>query len=365
LDISGLLDNFLLFARSVIDGDFAILYLPGGSNLMELESSTPLTMWSRKRSSRAQEIYADGIEDILEQVKGSGISRQVDHVLMDFDSSTGRESVWAAPIFVKDGHIVGVLIIGPLKQQALNEQQRLVIDSISGIAALSIQYKELFVQVEYQSVVEERMRLAREMHDGLAQTLAFLKIQASQMQNYLAIGENGKLAAMLQANHRTLADAYVDARQAIDDLRRIPAGKLSDWLSKVAADYRQATLQAVDVRMADLSSEIPANTQAQLIRIVQEALSNVRKHAAASSVRIDGTVAGETLLLEIQDDGCGFTPQSVDGNSRYGLMGMRERAESIGADFQISSEPGLGTVVSLRIPLTAWQERRGDVEHSA
>jgi two-component system nitrate/nitrite sensor histidine kinase NarX len=89
--------------------------------------------------------------------------------------------------------------------------------------------------------------------------------------------------------------------------------------------------------------------QAQLIRIVQEALNNVRKHAKAHSVEIVGRQDGDEVLIEVRDDGLGFAPERVDAGSRYGLRGMQERAEMIGADFQITSQPGRGTRVSLRL----------------
>jgi two-component system, NarL family, nitrate/nitrite sensor histidine kinase NarX len=90
---------------------------------------------------------------------------------------------------------------------------------------------------------------------------------------------------------------------------------------------------------------------AQLIRIVQEALSNVRKHARAQRVWISLRHWNRDLILEIGDDGEGFTPEDVPELTRYGLRGMRERAEFIGADFQIISQPRQGTLVRLRLPL--------------
>jgi len=91
--------------------------------------------------------------------------------------------------------------------------------------------------------------------------------------------------------------------------------------------------------------------QAQLLRIIQEALSNVRKHASAEHVSIRGVQKQELVLIEISDDGQGFAPEQVDGSSRFGLRGMRERAESIGADFQIASQPGAGAILSLQLPM--------------
>lgn len=205
------------------------------------------------------------------------------------------------------------------------------------------------VQVEYQAVVDERARLAREIHDGLAQTLAFLKIQVAQMQNYLAHGELERLSSTLQSNYRTLSDAYLDARQAIDNLRRMPSSSLSGWIEQVGDDFEHSAGLKVDLSKFGLAVEFPPTVQAQLIRIVQEALNNVRKHANASSVQITGCQEGDEVLIQVSDNGVGFSPERVDVSVRYGLRGMQERAEMIGADFQIASRPGQGTIVSLRL----------------
>ncbi len=87
-------------------------------------------------------------------------------------------------------------------------------------------------------MLDERTRLAREIHDGLAQTLAFLKIEAARMQGYVSKGEVDAVTRTLQACYQTLSDAYLDARQAIDNLRHVPDEALGDWLQMTAADFK-------------------------------------------------------------------------------------------------------------------------------
>jgi signal transduction histidine kinase len=98
------------------------------------------------------------------------------------------------------------------------------------------------------------------------------------------------------------------------------------------------------------SPDLPQEVHAQLIRIFQEALSNIRKHANATQVWISYQQENQSILFEIQDDGDGFSPEDVTGTSRHGLRGMRERAELIGADFQVISRPSEGTIVRIRLP---------------
>jgi len=217
--------------------------------------------------------------------------------------------------------------------------------------ALDAKNEKLLEQLEYKAVMDERTRLAREIHDGLAQTLAFLKMEASRMQTYVTKGDVEAVSRTLKACYQTLSEAYLDARQAIDNLRRVPDELFGDWLEGTAADFKSLTGIEVDVSNVHLQHVFSQGVKAQLIRIVQEALTNIRKHAQASKVTISACErAGETIL-EVCDNGRGFAPEEAQPASQYGLRSMRERAESIGTDFQIASSPGNGTTVRLRIPI--------------
>ena len=218
---------------------------------------------------------------------------------------------------------------------------------------LNHENRDILEQLKYQAVMDERTRLAREIHDGLAQTLAFLKMEASRLQSYVIRGEIDSIDATLSACYRTLSDAYLDARQAIDNLRRVPSEKLADWLALAASDFKILTGFSVDVSNIDLEYTFPDSVKAQLIRIVQEALTNIRKHAQACTVSISAFQRGSEAILVIKDNGHGFAPDDVDPATHYGLRSMRERAETIDADFQVISAPGMGTTVRLQIPIRA------------
>lgn len=219
------------------------------------------------------------------------------------------------------------------------------------LMTVNAEHKDLLEELEYQAVLDERTRLAREIHDGLAQTLAFLKIEATRMQTYVEKGETDSMSKTLQACRQTISDAYLDARQAIDNLHRIPDASLADWLNATATDFTTLTGLTVDASNINLKYAFPKSTKAQLIRIVQEALTNIRKHAQACTVSVSAFRLGDEAIIEVQDNGQGFTPEDVRPVSHYGLRSMRERAESIGADFQITSAPGMGTTVRLQIPI--------------
>ncbi len=217
-------------------------------------------------------------------------------------------------------------------------------------SALTEEALSLLPQIEYRAILGERTRLAREIHDGLAQTLAFLKIEIGRAESMLTQGKSEQAARILKDSSRTIGDAYLDARQAIENLRRAPDDHLATWLQQAAQDFEELSGLPVDVDLR-LTHDFPASVQAQLIRIVQEALTNVRKHAQATRVRLAAWEDGEDTLIEVADNGRGFSSADAVAAARFGLRGMRERAESVGAEFQVTSCPGGGTTIHLRIPL--------------
>jgi two-component system nitrate/nitrite sensor histidine kinase NarX len=227
--------------------------------------------------------------------------------------------------------------------------------SIAPSSTLPAEAQSILPQVEYRAILGERTRLAREIHDGLAQTLAFLKIEIGRAESFLKQGKSDQAARILKDSSRTVGDAYLDARQAIENLRRAPDDSLVTWLNQAAEDFAELSGLPVDVDLR-LTRDFPPMVQAQLIRIVQEALTNVRKHAQAHRVRLAAWEDEEDTLIEVADDGRGFRPADSVAAARFGLRGMRERAESVGAEFQVTSCPNDGTTVQLRIP------RRVEVE---
>jgi signal transduction histidine kinase len=143
----------------------------------------------------------------------------------------------------------------------------------------------------------------------------------------------------------------LDARQAIDNLRFVPDETFSAWLERTAADFTTLTGIEVDVSNVCMPHLFSPGVKAQLVRIVQEALTNIRKHAQASEVMLSAFERDEAVILEVRDNGRGFAPEETQPASQYGLRSMRERAESIGADFQIISTSGAGTTVRVRLPI--------------
>jgi two-component system nitrate/nitrite sensor histidine kinase NarX len=343
-DLESLLDDLLPGIRGALDVDYALLWV---DELSPFQSSILL---SDSGDGDKPMPGREFIEGLWRSVRASRQMLSLENVSPSDQPQDMWSSMLAVPLVWRADQPLGMILLFNRKPGSLKKHQLMLVQTVAGQAALIIQNARLVVQVEYQAVLEERTRLAREIHDGLAQTLAFLKIETSRLQNFLAQGQVERVGEILRGCSQTLADAYLDARQAIDNLRRAPDASLADWLRKAGSDFETVTGLPVEMTVSGLPEAFPPLIQAQLIRIVQEALTNVRKHARASSVHICARQSRDEFILEIGDDGGGFSPADTPSVSQHGLRGMRERAEEIGAEFQIVSRPGQGTTIRVCIP---------------
>jgi signal transduction histidine kinase len=206
------------------------------------------------------------------------------------------------------------------------------------------------------AALEERERIAREMHDGLAQVLGFLGFKTRVIQQLVANGHREQAERELEQAHKTLQESYDEVRQAILSLRTATelGEGLAPALRKTAVDFREQNSISVELSLPEEGElEVPPGAAVQLVRIVQEALANVRKHSRATRVWLRLERRNGETLLTVEDDGIGFDPSEVAGKSRrsFGLATMRERAESIGARFEVAAIPGEGTRIQVRFPL--------------
>jgi signal transduction histidine kinase len=204
-------------------------------------------------------------------------------------------------------------------------------------------------------VLDERARLAREIHDTLAQ--GFVGI-SSQLEA-LAIKLNGDLEVARQ--HLDLArkmarHSLTEARQSVMDLRTSTQDKPRLQEALQASAHRWVAGSSVDLQMdlpGDLR-ELPHEVEQNLLRIAQEAVANVLKHAKARVIWVKLEIRDRVLRLHVRDDGQGFEPSGAlsiaDGH--FGILGMRERAQRLGGKFALESHPGSGTQIEVSVPLT-------------
>ena len=220
---------------------------------------------------------------------------------------------------------------------------------------IAIENAQLYQQLRYVAALEEQNRLARELHDHLAQALGYIKVKASMTDDLLDRGQINPARESLQDLKKVTNIVYTDLREAIFNLRTsssprsefLPA--LQDYLDEYRLHYD------VDVRLVvddETSTEFSPEVANQLMRIVQEALANVRKHACAGTAWVRCMQDGPEILITIEDYGRGFDQdQLANGTGQcYGIQIMRERVETVEGSLQIDSEPGLGTRINVRVP---------------
>jgi signal transduction histidine kinase len=208
------------------------------------------------------------------------------------------------------------------------------------VVALQGDLKEL-------AVVEERNRLAREIHDGLGATLSSLIIQSEYL---LQLAREDTL-------RREISELKGSAEEAIEELRRSLQMMREDFeldrgLGDYVKTYRERTQLDIRFESSGPQARLPSDVQLALFRILQECLANAARHARASRIDVRLEYTRTCVLLSVKDDGCGFDP-SAARHGHYGLRNMRERAMKLGGELVLESAPGRGTSLLLSLPLPA------------
>ena len=200
---------------------------------------------------------------------------------------------------------------------------------------------------------EEKTRIARELHDELAQSLTALQMDVAWCRQKVAenppatAAKLGQMAGLLDDTVAATRRIAADLRPLmLDDLGLVPA---VEWLVE---SFTKRNGIPCDLDVDDAQFELPRAHATAVFRIVQESLANVAKHARAAHVQVTISHDGPELALGIRDDGIGFSPQDPRKPDSYGLMGLRERASLLGGMASIASAPGKGTRIDVRLPLT-------------
>ena len=204
------------------------------------------------------------------------------------------------------------------------------------------------------AVAEERSLLARELHDSIAQSLAFLKIQTQLLRDAVARGDEAKRDRSIDELDVGVRECYADVRELLVHFRtRTSEEDIESALRATLSKFEHQTGMPTTLGMVGHGLPLASDVQIQVLHMVQEALSNVRKHAGAS--RVDVLVHRHPRWrFEVLDDGCGFDVTAAPPDSTHvGLGIMRERAQRIGAVVQVESVPRRGTRVSIELPSTA------------
>ncbi len=211
-------------------------------------------------------------------------------------------------------------------------------------------------RVEELTREKERQRIARELHDTLAQGLSGIILQLEAVTAYMEAGKQDKAANIIDKSMMKARETLAEARDVLDDLRsERPGGhSVRDFIYSEIEAFRHGSSINFTVDIGEVSLPGAAG-QTQLEKIITEALGNCGEHSAADNVSLRLSDDDGGLLLEIVDDGRGFDSDKIEAG-RYGLLGMKERAQILGGRLLIESFPGRGTRIELRIPEGAADE---------
>jgi len=272
------------------------------------------------------------------------------------DIGTGRyDAALRVPVWIP-GELLGDLWLARHDGRPFTERDRRYLITLAGIAAIAIAAARLRALERQGAILAERDRIARELHDSLAQVLGSTHLRLRTLLAWPDLVNRPRVSGELEALADVCQEAYRDVREAILGLREASRGRgLLEALQAYLDKFAQQSGIPVDLEATtDGEPALSSSSEIQVIRVIQEALTNVRKHARASRahVRVTDAQGGDGLMIVVEDDGRGFDPATgrAHRDGGYGLQTMRERMELAGGSLRIDSTVGRGTRIIAIVP---------------
>ncbi|MQA91214.1 MAG: GAF domain-containing protein [Gemmatimonas sp.] len=258
----------------------------------------------------------------------------------------------SVPLYAR-GKRLGVLNVGSPEWRRLSPDELRLLHTIGDMLGVAIERARLYARSLELGATEERNRLARELHDTLAQSLTGIALQLEAAEELIEEGvEAHRVAATVGSALATTRLSLDEARRSVLDLRAAPleGRTLANALAILAAEADLAASTDVDFEATGAAQPLPARITAGVYRVAQEALTNALRHANARRIEMHLTVQPERLQLRVEDDGGGFEPGEGEPG-RLGLVGINERVRLLGGTLKIETAPAAGTRLLVSIPL--------------
>lgn len=272
----------------------------------------------------------------------------------------GLPGVIAIPIRV-NRKVIGIFNLFFAEPAPIDFRARRLLEMLGQHLGAALENERLQSKERELAVSEERGLIARELHDSIAQSLAFLNLQAQMLDTSLARGDLPAARDEVKQIRVGVQESYDDVRELLVHFRaRVRDADLSSALRQSVERFEGQT--GIETRFEESGAGIdpPPEAQLQLLHVVQEALSNIRKHARARHATVS-LERGPVCRFRVRDDGVGFDPDDGDTTGNHvGLHIMRERAHRIGATVEVRSSPGRGTEVSIALPLAPGGAQPGE-----
>jgi len=330
-------------AIALIEGDYAV-YKVGAGHLWE----DPDFEFRPAQLKVGEEGFTGWVAGTGEPLLVPNVSQDPRYIWMQNSKTRSELTV---PIKAK-GEIIGVLDAQSERLDGFDETDLIVMQSLANQAGIAIANARLYEQAQQLAVLEERTRLARDLHDSVTQSLYGVTLFAEAAGRLLAARDTELAREHLHELQQTAQEALQEMRLLIFELRPSILG------DNGLAAALQARLEAVEGRagletafqVEGADQRLPPKVEEGLYRIAQEALNNALKHAHARHIAVVLCQNQPIVVLEVTDDGVGFEPSVAHQQGGLGLRGMEERAVQLGARLSIQSQPGAGTRVKVEVP---------------
>jgi len=268
-------------------------------------------------------------------------------------SDVYRASHLAAPL--RSGErVIGALCVGSPQPDHFSSESSASLAKLANTASIALENARLYAQAERVAALEERSRIAADMHDGLGQTLSYLGLMTDQVVEFLTKGNDKAALERLHKTRETIEQATAEVRRAINRLldESLPAPELYTRVQNALDDFAQENPLRINwLPEVQSTPTCSRETSEQVVNIVREALTNTARHAQAQEVSVRlGRVDGHYFVV-VQDDGKGFDPSQARRRGHFGLKIMQARAEHIGGRLQVDSTSGSGTTIRLMWPV--------------
>ena len=329
-------------AIAMLDGDYAVYQVGAGR------------LWEDPKFNFNPSRLKVGSEGVTGRVAASGQALYLPDVREDPGyvemKGSGTLSELTVPITVK-GKVIGVLDTQSASRDAFDESDLMVLQSLADQTAVAIENARLYKQAQQLAVIDERNRLARELHDSVTQALYGITLHAEAAYRQLEAGNIELSNEQLVELRNTAQEALREMRLLIFELRPsvVEMQGLVPALRARLEAVEERTGMRVEMNLAE-SLDLSDQVQDSLYRIAQEALNNSLKHAKANQVILNLIDAESKVTMEIIDDGVGFNPDEEIEGGGLGLDGIIERAELIKGKLIIDSRSGQGTTIRIEVP---------------
>ncbi len=278
-----------------------------------------------------------------------------DVVLVEDLATVGREGSGIYSRLVVNGVDIGLVALEHRVARRYEAADAELLRSMADVLALTLANARSFRRLRSLAAAEERSRIARDLHDRLGQYLTYIALELERINS-----ERDEPSSELKKLHEDVQGAIGEFRDTLIELRTSVSAErpLAVVLAEVVDRFRRRSAVDCGLSVRSTPERLPAIIENELLRIAQEALVNIQKHAGATRVHVRWTVSDGRGVLVIEDDGRGFDPGKGIRGSAYGLVGMRERAASVGAMLDISSALGHGTTITVQTSQTSEQVKK-------